>query len=690
VARRREKWLRLRFFVYGKMLIGRSPATRLKRKPLGRILISVLAFINKLYACIGGKMKTNAELLIIILTFTVISINGCTPSPALPLTPTTETAILLTPTPTPTSVHLGNPLQLENNLPQTKLSPKQSQELLDNHIGAWFENYGRFYDTNLVYSNGFKRIRIGNLVGNGQKWNASINSETLSPEVDNTISEYSRNGVSIVLNMAIGSGVNIQYTNFDTTFKNEEDINTYLKYARFVVQHFKGRVQYFEILNETGYITVETYANLIRQVVPVIREVDKNAKIIIGAMWGRWENGYPGYGEYQRSSLALDYFNELLVSGVVDMVDGISWHPLYDHIPSDPYYQGYPQMVQGIKDLAASQGFTGEYFADEILWQTVDEPDWDNGPPVTPSIATKYYTRAITEHRGLGINLTINTWFIEPNHLQNTNSPEAPLSIIHNLCDTLAGAEPSELSLSVETNEDANVRHYAFVLPNGDKLVALWANDEAVEEDPGVSATLTIPGSSAQKVTGVDVLNGFEQELVTEAENGDLVIRNLLVKDYPIILRFEKPNFAEPRFVDPTESPVEPVTIKLKRNGEERIPAGTPIQLTIDWLADTEEQVTDFMAAIDVTGKLDGQPLPDLNGYWGEIKLYEDAAGGQSGDYLSQWLYPLGVLSPGTHTVEIWLTLDRPVTDGFDLNNDGRLDEYVGEICRFFLSIEVY
>jgi hypothetical protein len=35
VARRREKLLKLRFFFYGKMLTGRSRATRLKRRPLG-------------------------------------------------------------------------------------------------------------------------------------------------------------------------------------------------------------------------------------------------------------------------------------------------------------------------------------------------------------------------------------------------------------------------------------------------------------------------------------------------------------------------------------------------------------------------------------------------------------------------------------------------------------------------------
>jgi hypothetical protein len=622
-------------------------------------------------------MKTYVKFLIVVIA---IAMSGCAQGPTPTSAPESATATLARPAAT-SKPQTFQSLQLENDLPQTRLSPRPSQELPDNHIGAWFEDYGRYYDTDFVYRNGFKRIRIGQLFGGDADWSPIVNMESIPTEVDTVISEYADNGVEIVLNLAVGSGV-INYTNFNTSFQSEQDITHYKEFVSFVVSHLKGRIHYYEILNETGYISVETYANLIRQVVPVIREEDKNAKIIIGAMWGRWEFDYPGYGGYARFSLATDYLNELLRSGVVDMVDGISWHPFYDNIPGDPYYQNYPQMVQGIKDLAVSQGFTGEYFADEILWTTQGEVHAENGPPVNQLIAAKYYTRAITEHRGLSLNVTINTFFIQPERGWIVGDALRP---IRNLNDTLAGAEPTGVTLSVQTIEHANVRHYAFVLPNGDRLVALWTNDEAVEDDPGVNATLTIPGSSAQKVIGVDVVNSFEQELIAEAENGNLVIRNLLVKDYPIILRFVGPRFAEP-----PERTVEPVTIKLKLAREERIPAGTPIQLSVAWMADTEEQVVDFLAAVDMTGTLDGKSLPNLNSYWGEIKPYEGGAGGQGKDYLSQWLYLLGVLSPGTHTVEVWLTLDRPVTDGYDSNKDGQPDEYSGEIWRFSFRIEVY
>jgi hypothetical protein len=52
-------------------------------------------------------------------------------------------------------------------------------------------------------------------------------------------------------------------------------------------------------------------------------------------------------------------------------------------------------------------------------------------------------------------------------------------------------------------------------LPYGDVLFALWTNGAAVDDNPGVTANLTFPDLSAQKVEGIDVLNGFEQELVT-------------------------------------------------------------------------------------------------------------------------------------------------------------------------------
>lgn len=45
-------------------------------------------------------------------------------------------------------------------------------------------------------------------------------------------------------------------------------------------------------------------------------------------------------------------------------------------------------------------------------------------------------------------------------------------------------------------------------------------------------------------VTGIDVLYGFQQPLYASEEQGDLVVRNLLVKDYPIMLRLSTADHA--------------------------------------------------------------------------------------------------------------------------------------------------
>jgi len=100
----------------------------------------------------------------------------------------------------------------------------------------------------------------------------------------------------------------------------------------------------------------------------------------------------------------------------------------------------------------------------------------------------------------------------------------------------MAGTQAIDLPILVESAA-TNIKYYVFSAPNGDTLAAVWTDGAAVEDDPGIIATLTFPSLSAEKVIGIDVLNSFEQELIFGADNGSLVVRNLLVRDYPIILR---------------------------------------------------------------------------------------------------------------------------------------------------------
>jgi len=122
--------------------------------------------------------------------------------------------------------------------------------------------------------------------------------------------------------------------------------------------------------------------------------------------------------------------------------------------------------------------------------------------------------------------------------------------------------------------------------------------------------------------------------------------------------------------------------------GDAWVPTGTPIILTISWIADTPELVADYLASLDLTVTLDGAPLPDVMDHWSEIEENGDFDEDGDTDYESRWRYPVGVLSVGEHQVESEFRLRWPVTDGFDLDEDGVPDEYSGS-WEYFLQIIV-
>jgi hypothetical protein len=68
----------------------------------------------------------------------------------------------------------------------------------------------------------------------------------------------------------------------------------------------------------------------------------------------------------------------------------------------------------------------------------------------------------------------------------------------------------------------------------------LWTDGLVVDDDPGVPSTLVIPGLADWHAAGIDVLSSLEQPLIANNENGNLIIRDLLIRDYPIAIRLSE------------------------------------------------------------------------------------------------------------------------------------------------------
>ncbi len=103
----------------------------------------------------------------------------------------------------------------------------------------------------------------------------------------------------------------------------------------------------------------------------------------------------------------------------------------------------------------------------------------------------------------------------------------------------MAGTNPVNLPVEI-LSEIGQTVSYAFSLPNGDKYLAIWNDNIAVDEDPGNPMTIKITGYSGWQAKGIDTHLGYEQNLITKDENGDLIIEDLLIKDYPIIIQLSK------------------------------------------------------------------------------------------------------------------------------------------------------
>ena len=125
---------------------------------------------------------------------------------------------------------------------------------------------------------------------------------------------------------------------------------------------------------------------------------------------------------------------------------------------------------------------------------------------------------------------------------------------------------------------------------------------------------------------------------------------------------------------------VEPVKVSLlDADGEERVPEGAAVILTVAWTTDSPELIADYLDALDLVVTLDGDRLANPLAHFGPVEERGDRDEDGDTDYRSNWNYEVGVLSPGVHHVDAQFRLLRTVTDGFDEDQDGNLDQYSGE-----------
>lgn len=429
-------------------------------------------------------------------------------------------------------------LQAANDHQKFALAMEPSGELADNRIGVSLS--GAVLDhphlddrVEDIRDLGAKRVHSYlNEVEPPIDWD--VDEHDIPPEFDRFVDGLVASGVAFdhILHFWDKKGRALGETLSTPRFQDAQQVEDFVAYVRFIVRHFEGRVATYTVWSEPDNcgqeggikcVEAEDYIELARQVIPVIREEDPAAKVAIAPVVLFFER---------------EFLPTILSSDVASMFDVIQWHGQYGVTPDDPfyrqhgYYEQYPSIVAEIKEIAEANGFRGEYWVTEMGWcsqenPTCHNPDHPWGTVASDKIAAKYYARGIVAH--LGMDIAAGITHEQRPWIETTQ---------RNLARVMAGATATDVAVEL-VGEDLTgpIQSFGFDVPGGERMIAVWSDGPAADDDPGVNTTVTLPDTSASRAVGIDVVHGFEQDLMIDSSGDDVVIRELLLKDHPTIIR---------------------------------------------------------------------------------------------------------------------------------------------------------
>lgn len=142
-------------------------------------------------------------------------------------------------------------------------------------------------------------------------------------------------------------------------FQTKAELDAYVRYVSKTVEHYKGKIDMFEIWNEPNipnFWKPETnsidYATMVKAAAAAIREANPDAYIIAGALGDQNDTGF---------------LTDLFEHGAYPYIDAVSYHPyIYPYSP-DGRYGNKPELMAGI---TASYGGWKDMIVTEFGWPT--------------------------------------------------------------------------------------------------------------------------------------------------------------------------------------------------------------------------------------------------------------------------------------------------------------------------------
>ena len=457
-----------------------------------------------------------------------------------------------------------------------QVEPKHSLDVNHSKIGLGFEKLDRdVFDPEIAYDKveelGIKWIRIQSGWQKTETEPGVYHFEWLDKIVDNLIAR----GLKPWICLCYGNQLydDLAKTVFGAVgcppIFTDEQRNAWKNYCFAVAEHYKGRVDHYEVWNEpdngggcwkTGRSGTQ-YGELVIATSKAVKSADKDAKIIGGSLC---------------DSSTISYANEAFATGMLDYIEYISFHE-YTHDETKLFervktlkalidrYNPNVQIVQGESGSQSRSGghgalstgaWTEEKQAKQLIRHTI-------GDLMLDVYFTSYFSCMdmiealdgkvgdLASYLDFGYFGVLGAEFDENGRTVGTCYRKKSYMALQNIASIFAEdfsvkeipalflprASDRVFDMDLSRNK---VITGGFAKENGEAF-AYWYPTNIMTTSYEGTITLEIH-TKYEKVRLVDLMDGsiyeIPESIMRRGENGMLFIRNLPIKDYPMLLTF--------------------------------------------------------------------------------------------------------------------------------------------------------
>ncbi len=465
---------------------------------------------------------------------------------------------------------------MERLTPVGKIAPKSALDVAASQLGIGFEKLDRnVFDPEKAYDKigalGVKWIRLQSGWQRTEREKGVYDFDWLDDIVDNLI----RRGMKPWLCLCYGnelytpSARNVFGAVGCPPIATEEERTAWHNYVKATAEHFKGRVDHYEVWNEPDGqwcwkhgVSAQEYARFTVDTAAAAREGDSEAKIIGGAICG--------VGSYT-------YISDMLSAGMAEALDALSFHR-YDadefNVVRDAkalralldVYNPDIELIQGESGTQSSSKGAGALRGG--AWTPYKQAKYLLRHRITDFLCPFKFTSHFTSvdmiealngtvdnkasYLDYGYFGVLSADFDADGFATGDYSPKPAYFALQNLASVFAeDFEAADLPVLFtpaysprifESDfKDKSLMQAGFRKPNGASALAYWNSTDLMTTDFESTVTLLTP-LKKDAIRLIDLMDGtvytLPDDMIEACGETTIRLKNLPLRDYPLLLTF--------------------------------------------------------------------------------------------------------------------------------------------------------